>query len=54
MGNKIESNEEKHDGLDDLKKSLQTMSDDDMKDVKGGKKPSSNKWNINFTCVTPQ
>lgn len=53
MGNKIESNEDKQ-SLDDLKKDLQTMSDDDMNDVKGGKKSSSNKWNINLSCVTPQ
>jgi hypothetical protein len=50
MGNNIESNK----SLDDLKKDLQTMSDEDMNRVKGGKKTSSNKWNFSLGGPTPQ
>ncbi len=47
MGNKSKKN------LDDLKKDLQIMTDEDMNRVKGGKK-TSNKWNPSCGGIIPQ
>jgi len=51
MGNKFESNNK---SLEDLKKDLQFMSDADLNRIKGGRKTSSNKWNISLGGLTPQ
>ena len=51
MGNN--KNDEGTKSLDDLKKEFQTMSDDELNHIKGGKK-SSNKWNMSLGGPTPQ
>lgn len=50
MGNKIESKK----NLDDLKKHIQALSDEDLARIKGGNKTSSNNWSLSLGAITPQ